>query len=524
MSFDYFIKDGIVINGSVSDPAEANIGIKGDRIAYVGSEVFDADKVIDARDLFVSPGFIDTHGHSEFTLLADGRAETKLLQGVTTEINGNCGLSAAPLSGEALEAREDDLGEYGIRERWHTFSEYFHLLEERRTGLNFATLCGHGNLRGSVVGYRDREATEDEIIRMEVLLRRSLKEGAKGLSTGLIYPPGMYAGTRELGRLASLLREDGHAGVYATHMRSEGDDLLGSAREALKIGREGGVKVHISHLKTAGEKNWGKIEGLIGLIGESLSAGVPLTCDRYPYVASGTGLDSLLPGWAHDGGAEETLRKLREGGAAERIRGFLKSYDDNYWRGIIIASLGREENRWMEGKSVSLISEMRGVAPVDLVMGLLIEERLRVGAVFFSMSEENLRRILCLPNAMIGSDSSVRSFSGITRHGKPHPRGVGSFPRFLGRYVRDDALLPLPEAIRRLTGLPAGTFGLYLRGLIREGYFADVAVFDYNVISDNASYQDPFSRPEGVVYLFVNGIPVVYESGLTGSLPGRILH
>ncbi len=517
---DYLIENGMVVDGSGAGPREMNIGIHDDRIVYAGSRRTNAVRTIDARGLIVAPGFIDTHAHSEFTLLADGRAEGKLCQGVTTEINGNCGLSAAPLLGEAAIRREADLEELGITDRWSTFREYFDLLRKKGTAINFATLCGHGNIRGSVVGYKDAAPGGDALTVMKRLLSDAVVAGARGLSTGLIYPPGIYSDTLELTVLAGVLSS---SGIYASHMRSEGDMLIESISEMLEIGRGAGVPVHVSHLKTAGERNWWKIDDAIRMIETARREGVNITCDRYPYIAASTDLDTVLPSWVYDGGVEDELVRLRDPEHAARIKSEISLKDDNYWKGVYVSSVLNPENSWMEGENIFDIASKMGRNIVDALLALLIHDRARTGAIFFSMSEDNLRRFLSLPYLMIGSDSSVRSFSGPTCYGKPHPRGFGSFPRFIGRYVRDEGLVTLPEAIRRTTGLPAATFGFADRGLIREGLYADIVIFDYDRIMDKASFKEPFTRPEGIEYVFVNGNLAVDGGEFTGTLSGRVL-
>ncbi len=516
----YLIENGTVIDGSGAGAREMNVGIHDDRIVYAGVDRVDAEKTINARGLIVAPGFIDTHAHSEFTVLADGRAEGKLSQGVTTEINGNCGLSAAPLYSEALVRREADMDELGITERWSTFGEYFALLRKKGIAINFATLCGHGNLRASVIGYKDSAADDGDMAEMKRLLYDAVRTGAKGLSTGLIYPPGIYSVTSELTSLAGVLQLPG---VYASHMRSEGDALIESILEMLEIGRGAGIPLHISHLKTAGEQNWWKIDDALRLIETARIAGMNITCDRYPYIAAGTDLDTVLPSWVYEGGIEEELGRLKDPETAVRIKSDLSHKDDNYWKGVYISSVANPENRWMEGENIFDVALKTGRNIVDALLELLIRERARTGAIFFSMSEDNLRRFLSLPYLMIGSDSSVRSFSGPTCYGKPHPRGFGSFPRFIGRYVRDKGLVTLEEAIRKTTALPAATFGLTDRGIISEGAYADIVIFDYERIIDTATFREPFSKPEGIDYVFVNGSIAVYGGEFTGTLSGRVL-
>jgi N-acyl-D-amino-acid deacylase len=517
---DYLLRNGTIIDGSGRDPFESNIGIEGDRISYIGNEDVEAAEVIDVEGLFISPGFIDAHAHSEFTLIADGRGEGKILQGVTTEINGNCGLSAAPLYGEALEERETELEELGITRRWSSFGEYFEILQKNGIGTNFVTLCGHGNLRGSVLGYRACSPDQGNLAEMKRLLSEAIRDGARGLSTGLAYAPGVYSETRELIELARVLSP---SEIYTSHIRSEGDRLTESVEEVLTIARETGVDAHISHIKTAGERNWEKIDEVIRLIGDALDGGINLTCDRYPYIAACTSLDTVLPEWVLEGGVEEELRRLRDQSLLGRVRSEIRPGDDDYWKNVCISSVRKDVNRWMEGKSLHDIAECTGSDPVDMLFELLVDEGARVDAIFFSMSEENLKRFLTLPYTMVGSDSAARCSSGPTSKIRPHPRTFGTFPRFLGPYVRDKGLMDLPEAIKKITYLPAATFNLRGRGLIREGYFADIVVFDYARINDRATYSEPYLMPEGVEYVFINGSPALYEGMLTRNLSGRVL-
>ncbi len=517
------IRNAGVYDGTGGDPFTADIGIVGDRIAFVssGRQEINAAKVIDAGGLSVAPGFIDAHAHSEFTLLADGRAEGKVLQGVTTEINGNCGLSAAPLFGSAKEHREEDIRELEIKERWSTFEEYFDFLGKKRHAINFATLVGHGNIRASVIGYVDRTPDEDEFERMCILLENAVSEGAIGLSTGLIYPPGIYAETEEIVGLARCISDL----IYITHMRSEGDELIEAIEEALRIGRESRIAVHISHIKTGGKRNWHKIDHAVSIIEKARDEGMEVTCDRYPYTAGSTDLDAVLPSWVFAGGAEEELRRLKDEAVRSKIRDDVVSHydDDEYWDAVTISSMPSESNKWMEGKTLLALSSIAGKKPVDFLLDILVGERLRIGAIFHSMNEDNLSRLLSLPYLMIGSDSSARSFDGPTHKGKPHPRGFGTFPRFLGKYAREMRRMSMSEAVHRATMLPAETFGLRERGRIKSGFMADLVIFDEKKVIDRATFEEPFLKPDGIYYVIVNGTPVVWEGLQTGRMAGRVL-
>ncbi|MFQ3573801.1 MAG: D-aminoacylase [Thermodesulfovibrionales bacterium] len=521
--FDFFIVNALCLDGTGRDPYHINIGISNDLISYMGDSVFDSKVTIDADGLCLAPGFIDTHCHSEFTLIADPRAHGRIAQGVTTEINGNCGLSAGPMFGDCARHRESDFLQYQIAHRWNTFDDYFQILRGSGIGVNFATLCGQGNIRASVMGYKEGRASDDELDEMYSHIKHAVMSGIKGLSSGLIYPPGVFTETEELVALCSYLKGLKPDALYVPHMRSETDHLIEAIEETIRIGRETGIRLHVSHLKTGGRENWHKIDRVIALIEEARAEGVEITCDRYPYIASNTDLDTVLPKWVLSGGIEEEIRRILDTDTRRRIKLELQNETRQYWEGIYISSVFRQENRWMEGLGVSEIAGMLGKDVVDTVLDIIVEDEAKTSAIFFSMCEENLRRFLQLPYMSIGSDSAVRCFDGVTNQGRPHPRGFGSFPRFLGKYVRDEGLMPLQEAIRRITSLPARIFGLSNRGELRVGYYADIVLFDYKKIIDRADYKDPFVKPEGIHWVFVNGMPV-YENGrFSNLLPGRIL-
>ncbi len=523
-SYDFLIKGGFVIDGTRDNaaPKKADIAIEGDCIKAIGDiSAITAKRTIHVDGLCVCPGFIDVHSHSEFILLADGRAEGKICQGITTEINGNCGLSAAPLYGPALEQRERTLDSLNIKERWNSFSEYFTLLDKRRFAANFMTLVGHGNLRASVAGYSDKPLSKTNMEKIIELLKDAFHSGAKGLSTGLVYPPGVYSDTSEIIELA---RETARfKGIYTTHLRNEGEELLEAVDEVVNIVNESQIHAHISHLKTLGEKNWGRLKGVFERIEKADNEGLTITCDRYPYIASSTDLDAVLPSWAHEGGHKKELKRLKN--EEERLADdILNAHPEaSYWETVSISSVSLGKNKWMEGKSLSGIGETLGKTPLKCLFDILAEEDLNVGAIFFSMNEANLKSILKRPYTMIGTDSGARSFDGITAEGMPHPRGFGSFPRVLGRYVREQGAITFSEAIYKMTGLPAEIFRISRRGAIAEGFFADIAIFDPEKVNDTANFSDPFKKPEGIHHVFVNGAPVLFEGEITGALPGRIL-
>jgi N-acyl-D-amino-acid deacylase len=522
------IKNITVYDGTGSDGFKADILIDGDKIAEIRPGIrrvaaAPGAHVIDGAGLAAAPGFIDIHSHSEFSLLAEPAAPSKIMQGVTTEVSGNCGLSAAPLIGEAASARRKDLDELDVVLAWSDFDEFFHLMKSARPAVNFATYCGHGNLRGSVMGYSDRTPTEAEFVRMETLLDEAMRSGALGLSTGLIYPPGVYSKTDELVRLAKVAAR--HGGVYTSHMRSEGARVIEAIEETLAVGRGADIPVQVSHLKTAGPPNWQKISSIIETIEKARADGIRITADRYPYTASSTDLDAILPAWAYEGGAKEELKRLKDLSIREKLTDeVLKGHPvPEYWDRVMVASVVTDRNRGLEGKTLAQAARMRNQEPVEALFDILIEEEVRAQAIFFSMSEDNLKTFLRQPWMMVGSDSTARGVTGVTRQGKPHPRGFGSFPRVLGRYVRDEGVLTMPQAVRKMSGMPADKLGLAGRGYLKEGFFADIVIFDPDTVSDTATFEDPYRFPAGISHVFVNGELAVEGGVQTKARAGRVL-
>ncbi|MCG6553381.1 MAG: D-aminoacylase [Candidatus Magnetominusculus sp. LBB02] len=505
---DVLIKNALIHNGTGRQPYTADIGISGQRIAFISESVNASAKVtINADGLIACPGFIDVHSHSEFSLTTTPEADSKLLQGVTTEINGNCGFSAAPIYNDAVGHLEKEFMLHKVQKRWQSFKQYNEALKEARPAINFSTLTGHGNVRASVLGYKNQQAQGTDMAAMAAMLRQSIEQGSIGLSTGLIYSPGVFSTNAEL---IELIRLSGASPfIYATHMRSEGDTLIESIEDTIEIGRQTGIKIHISHLKTAGKHNWHKIDSVINAIESAALEGIKITCDRYPYTASQTSLDTALPTWTYEGGDEAELARLTNPELCRKIKDETAATRENgsYWKGVLISSVKTEKNRHLEGMTIADAAAMAGKKPIDFAVDLLIEERLAVDAIFFSMSEDNLRRILSLPICMVGSDSTVRPVgrpNGSTE-GKPHPRGFGSFPRYLSKYVISEGLMPMQEAIRKITGLAAETFGLKDRGVLRENAYADITLFDERAVKDTSEYTAPWAVPEGIEYVFVNG-------------------
>lgn len=514
---DYKIIGGQVLDGTGADPVRADVGIAGERIAAIGDLMLaESAAVIDAAGKYVAPGFIDAHSHSDAYLLIEPSAPSKLFQGVTTEIVGNCGASAAPLADAAW--LPSDWRDQAYPGAWRSVAEYRCLLEQARPAPNVMLLIGHGKLRAWVMGYQARPATADECRAMARLLEQGLDEGGRGFSTGLIYPPGLFAAPGEIADLARVAaRRDG---IYTTHMRSEGTHLLEAIEETLAIARQTSVRLEISHLKTSGRNNWSKAEAALNLIRGARAAGLDVAADRYPYTAGGTDLDVILPDWAQEGGRDAVLRCLRDPEEHKRLwQEMTASRPADDWRGIVIGSTAEVSFR---GRSLPEVAQALGVDPVEAALRLIESDELKTSAFFFGMSEENMWKILAEPFVMIGSDASLRSLQGPLSRDFPHPRAYGAFPRFL-RAALDGKTIALPEAIRKMTSLPADHFRLKGRGRVVAGDYADLVVFDPNTVTDVATFGEPHALAKGIECVMVNGVPTLDQNGLTGQRAGRIL-
>lgn len=516
MRYDLLIRGCRVIDGNSTPAFKADVGVQDGVISIIGLiPEGEAIRVIDCPDMILSPGFIDIHTHTDFTILINPRAESKIRQGVTTEVLGNCGSSAAPLYGEKLARVREQNKDLAID--WKTLGEYRERVNNQGSAVNLIPLTGQGNLRASVMGYDPRTPSRAEMNRMLDLLCRSLEEGSRGLSTGLVYPPGVFSDHDELVKLLSEVGRSG--GIYATHMSNESDRVEEAVEEAICLAEEAEVSLQISHLKAQGRENWHLIDNCFQKIEAARGRGMDLHCDRYPYIASATDLDILLPSWTWEGGAEEELHRLLEPTIRNRIRNEIIKDD---WESVIISRVMTEENRDLEGKNLKDISVDRGLSPVDCLFDILLEEELEVEALFFGMSRENLERILKKPYCMVGSDASARADYGLLSKGKPHPRTFGTFPRVLGELVRR-GVLQIEEAVYKMTGLPAQKLGLKDRGVIKLGSAADLVIFNPKNINDRATYLNSQLYPEGIEYVIVNG-EIVVEAGMhTGKLPGRFL-
>ncbi len=520
--YDLVIRGADLIDGTGRRARRADLAVAGDRIAEIGRIDFSRGRrVIEAAGLALSPGFVDIHSHSDYHLFLQPTADSAVRQGVTLEVGGNCGYAAAPIWGPWLEERAATYRDlYGLDHDWQNVANYFERLETVGISENFGLLMGHNTLRGSAMGGAARPPSSLELETMVEAARRGMAEGALGLSTGLVYAPACFSKPDELGAIAAAVREAG--GILTCHMRSEGDGLLEAIGEIISVASRVAIPLQISHLKTSGERNWSKLPEAFRLIEEARARGLDVSCDRYPYTASNTGLQAVLPTWALEGGQQERVERLRDPAARLRIAGELTTlYPADYWSRLMISEVTREEHRRYEGLRIAEAAQQAERPPIDFVLDLLIAERMQVDAIFFTMCEENLEAILRKPYAMIGSDSGCRSDEGPLSRGRPHPRTFGTFPRVLGHYARDRRVLDLPTAVKMMTWDPCRKLGLLDRGRLRPGCVADLVLFDPEAISDTATYEAPIRYPVGLHYVFVNGVAVVEGGEHTGARPGR---
>jgi N-acyl-D-amino-acid deacylase len=523
--FDLVIKDGLVYDGLGNPGLVTDIGISRDLIKYLGKISYSRGRaVLEARGLAVAPGFIDVHDHSDVQLLVNPKAESAVHQGITTTISGNCGSSPFPIADEIFEQEKDSLKKrYEIDLTWRDIRGFFSRIEEKGIALNYGTLIGQGAIRGAAMGFNDRAPKPAELEKMKALVSENLKNGALGLSSGLEYTPGSFAQPDELVELCKIVALAG--GVYATHMRDEGDTLIESLMETIDVAKKSGVSVQISHFKVAYPRNWGKIDAAIVKIEEAKKDGVDIFCDRYPYIAGATSLDFNFPLWARQGTTEEFLSRLKDPYQDAKLRSYIAEREKKLesWDKVVISYVLTEKNRKFEGKNILEASREAGKPPYEFMRDLLIEENDQVGIVIFMMKEENLTRILAHPLVGIGTDGEARAPYGLLGRGKPHPRVYGTFPRAIGKYVREEKLLKLEEMLKKMTSVPARRFGLQKRGVVRAENIADLVIFDPDKIIDKATWKEPHQYPAGVEYVLVNGEIVIDKGSHTGKLPGKIL-
>jgi N-acyl-D-amino-acid deacylase len=517
--FDVIIKGGTVYDGTGAEAKHVDVAIRGDRIVAIGDfGAAHAKTVIDANGLAVAPGFINMLSWSVASLIQDGRSQSEIRQGVTTEIMGE-GLSMGPVNDRVREAifRMETNLKFEIK--WNTLAEYLRYLETRGVSCNVASFIGASTIREYVIGFEDKPPTPEQLDEMRELVRKEMEAGALGIGTFLMYPPAFYAKTEELIELCKVAAK--YQGKYISHMRSEGDRLLEAFDELIRISREAGIPAEVYHIKAAGQQNWPKIDTLLSRIEAAQKEGLKITANMYTYTAGATGLDACLPPWTADGGYPALFKRLRDPPARAKIAAEVKmpgSPDK-----ILLVGFKSEKLKPLTGKSLADVAKMRGKDPITTIMDLIAEDESRVTSVYFLMSEENVKKELAKPWISFGSDGASQAPEGVFLKSNPHPRAYGNFARLLGKYVRDEKVIPMTEAVRRLSGLPATNLGLDHRGFLKEGMFADVVVFDPATIADRATFEKPHQYAVGMKHVFVNGVQVLKDGEHTGAKPGRAL-
>ena len=528
--YDIVIRNGRVVDGTGRPGYKADVAIKNDRIARIGNlRGAKATKEIDARGQVVAPGFIDMLGQSEQYVLIDPRAMSKVMMGVTTEITGE-GESIAPVNDRILKEQEDFNRKYNLTVDWRTLDEYFKRLERQGAGVNLGTFVGATQVREYVIGYDNRPPTAAELDQMKQLVSDAMKDGALGLSTSLQYVPARFAKTDEIVELAKVAHQYG--GIYISHQRSEANAIDDSMKEVFEIARRANIPAEIWHFKTAYKKNWGRMPEMLGRIAAARRRGLQITADVYPYVAGSTSLSACLPPWTLEGGTDKMVARLRDPQTRERLKKEITS-DARDWEniylgsggpsGILIGSVTNRELEQWQGKRLSEIAAAQHKDPLDALFDFISADHGQTGAIFFMMSEADMQAALKSPFVSICTDSGARATDGPLAGSKSHPRGWGTYPRILGRYVRDEQLMPLELAIRKMTGLPAANIGLKQRGLLRLGYFADITIFDPKTVIDRATFEEPNQYPVGINYVIVNGQIEVDNGQRTPVNSGRVL-
>ncbi|HET7273606.1 MAG TPA: D-aminoacylase [Longimicrobiaceae bacterium] len=528
--YDVVISGGTIYDGSGSEPYIGEVAIVDDTIAYVGpSQGLSGDQEIDATGMAVSPGFINMLSWATESLIEDPRAVSDIRQGVTLEVFGE-GSSMGPLNETMKQEMLDAQGDIEFAIEWTTLGEYLEHLTESGVSPNVASFVGATTVRVHELGYEDRAPTPEELARMQELVRQGMEEGALGVGSALIYAPGFYAETEEIVALAEAAAEYG--GMYITHMRSEGNQVLEAIDETIHIAREAGIPAEIYHLKAAGQNNWDKLDAMIAKIEEARAEGLRITADMYTYTAGATGLDAAMPPWVQEGGYDAWAERLKDPAIRERVAREMSTPTDE-WENLYLAAGSPEQVlltgfkndslKHLTGMTLAQVAEMRGTSPEETAMDLVIEDGSRVGTVYFLMSEENVKRQIALPWMSFDSDAGAPATEGSFLESNPHPRAYGNFARLLGKYVREENVIPLEEAVRRLTSFPAENLGIRGRGALKAGNFADVVVFDPATIIDHATFEEPHQYSTGVAHVWVNGTQVLREGEHTGATPGQVV-
>ena len=526
--YDVIIRGGTLYDGTGAAGRRADVAIRGDRIAGVGDFASAAaTTVIDAKGLAVAPGFINMLSWATESLLVDGRSQGDIRQGVTLEIFGE-GNSMGPLNDDMKKRMVEQMGDIKYDITWTTLSEYLRELERRGVSTNVASYLGATTLREHVIGLEDKKPTPQQLDAMRAIVRKEMEAGALGIGSSLIYAPAFYASTEELIELCKVAAS--YRGKYISHMRSEGNRLLEAVEELIRISREAQIPAEIYHLKAAGQANWAKMDKVIQMVEQARKEGLKITADMYTYPAGATGLDAAMPPWVLDGGYEAAYKRLADPEMRKKIANAITT-QTNDWENLYLAAgspdrvllveFKSEKLKPLTGKTLAEAAKLRGENPVDTIMNLVLEDRTRVGTVYFMMSEDNIRKQLRLPWVSLGSDAGSMAPEPPFTRSSAHPRAYGNFARLLGRYVRDEKIIPLAEAVHRMSGLPATNLDLKDRGFVREGMFADVVVFDPATIADRATFEKPHQYSLGMQHVFVNGAQVLENGEHTGAKPGR---
>lgn len=528
--YDLLIRNAKIYDGSGTAPMNGSVGVKGDTIVAVG-DLKDAVGIneVDAEGLAVSPGFINMLSWATESLIEDGRSMSGLKQGVTLEVMGE-GWSMGPYNEKMKEEEQKNQGDIKYDINWTTLAEYLSFLTEKGVSTNVASFVGATTLRIHELGFEDRAPTPEELTRMQSLARQAMEEGALGIGSSLIYAPAFYADTDEIIALCQVASE--YDGMYITHMRSEGNKLLEAVDEVIEIASKANIAAEIYHLKAAGKNNWPKMDQVIAKIDSARAAGIELTTDMYNYIAGATGLDAAMPPWVQEGGYKAWVSRLQDPNTRKKVIAEMKT-DAQDWENLYFAAGSAEKVllvgfkndslKHYTGKSLAAIAELRGTSPEETAIDLVIQDGSRVGTVYFLMSEENVKKQIALPYMSFGSDAGSLAAEGVFLKSNPHPRAYGNFSRLLGKYVREEKVITLEEAIHKLSGLPASHLKLKKRGLLKEGYAADIVIFDPTTISDHATFEKPHQYATGVKHVFVNGTQVLKNGEHTGAKPGQVV-
>lgn len=520
---DLLIEGGTIVDGTGAPPRAGAVGVRAGRtVLPAPGESVVATRRIDATGLTVAPGFIDIHSHSDFWPAVDPFATSKAFDGVTMEVSGNCGFSAFPLDEKTREREDRMLAPFGTRIDWDDFTGYRRSVEGSGTGIHRALLVGHGNLRKYVVGYDDRAPTAAELDRMKGLLDDLLQQGAIGFTTGLIYPPGCFARTPEIVELARVAARRGK--IYASHIRGEGANLEPAIDEVLTVAMESGARTQISHLKASGPRNWHKIDGVLDRIAAVRARGFPVMADRYPYTATNTSLDTCLRPWAYEGGNAAMLSRIADPALRRRILAEMaQEYPPGHFVNVMVSSTLAAAGKKYEGRTIAQIAAERRAEPYQTLLEVLTECEGEVSAIFFTLKEEIMQRVLALDYVMVASDATAQVAHEPHIEGMPHPRAYGTFSKVLGPLSRDAGWFPLQVAVAKMTGMPARQLGLTNRGLVASGHHADLAIFDACTVADRSTFKQPHQYSTGMVHLLVNGTPVIEDGKLMNARPGKVV-